>query len=137
MNNPMLYTPYKPRYFRPEELVPPESVKDWYRFCDYNMLIALDKIRERFGSITINNYLWGGKLKYSGYRPPYCTEGEATSQHRYGRAFDLKFQTHVNLEDVIDYITTYIPAIRIIRKYDWGLHVDNRNTDKIIVWRDT
>ena len=131
----MRYEFYKPVYFRPEELVPPRFAINWYKYCDGTMLIALDRLRDRFGSITINNYLWGGNLQYAGYRPFDSGTGSNDSQHCFGRAFDLKFGSQVDLEEVISHIQSSMPEITIVRKYNWGLHIDNRNCIKQVTWR--
>jgi hypothetical protein len=134
-NMSMSYIPYIPKYFKPEELVPREALPYWYKACDWIMLKAVDKLSDIFGPIVINNYLLGGNVQYAGFRPEGCTVGEKDSQHRFGRAFDLKFRKEVNLEDVIDHIVNNMPEIRIIRKYSWGLHIDNRNSEQVVIRR--
>ena len=87
---------YVPRHFPIEELVPPETISSvpdskkyrlWMLF-DPLALFTLDRLRDRYGSMIVNNYSYGGANKYCGYRPPECTVGSAFSQHRFGRAFD-------------------------------------------------
>ena len=133
----MKYSVYFPKYFAPEELVPPECVSDWLYVCDGRMLRVLDMLRTVFGKITINNYAWGGNLKYAGFRPSGCKVGNKTSQHRFGRAYDLKFNQNVDSEDVIKWLLESCPHVTCIRKYSWGLHIDNRNVSgsQAVVWR--
>lgn len=40
--------------------------------------------------VTINNWESGGQYQFSGYRPPQCTIGSKTSEHRVFNAIDLK-----------------------------------------------
>ncbi|MBI9113252.1 peptidase M15 [Maridesulfovibrio ferrireducens] len=90
---------YKPNHFRIEELVYPEFYEAhkhrgelmWMAF-DQRALITLDWLRETYGPITVNDWLWGGPFKYSGLRPFDCEEGSELSQHKFGRAFDCKFK---------------------------------------------
>ena len=87
---------YIPKYFALHELLPPDifraySDRGWY-FFDLHVLFSLDALRERYGTVTVNNWFWGGKYKYSGYRPWNCPVGARTSQHKFGRAMDCKFK---------------------------------------------
>lgn len=90
---------YIPKHFRIEELVYPgfyEAHKHrgnmiWLAF-DQRVLITVDALREHFGSIYVNTWLWGGPLNFSGLRPMNCEEGAALSQHKFGRATDPKFK---------------------------------------------
>ena len=60
-------------------------------FVDPRIITLAQFIRERLGKpCTINNWHGGGKFQYSGFRPPKCTVGASLSQHRFGRAIDLK-----------------------------------------------
>lgn len=87
---------YIPRHFPIEELVPPEIIDSvpahkayrlWMLF-DPIGLLTLDSLRDRYGSMIVNNHSYGGSNKYCGYRPPECTVGSFFSQHRFGRGFD-------------------------------------------------
>jgi len=89
---------YKPNHFGIKELVPKSlynkysSRGDNFLFqvvFDERLLRVIDTIREEFGSMTVNNWSWGGPFQYRGIRPPDCTVGAALSQHRFGRAVDM------------------------------------------------
>lgn len=88
---------YKCEYFAIHELVPKHIHEKWgekaWRFLDEKALITIDKLRERYGQITINDYFWGGAYEWSGLRTPDCPVYSETSDHSYGRAFDCKFKT--------------------------------------------
>jgi len=89
---------YTPEHFSIKELVDKKTYTDRgekaIELLDPYMLWTLDRLRERYGSITINNWAWGGKFEFSGFRPKNCSIGALYSQHRLGKAFDLKFKDH-------------------------------------------
>ena len=88
----------QPKHFRIEELVS-KALFNQYRtkqhylwgLFDNRLLITLDRLRERYGKCTINNWLWNGSFEFSGFREPACKIGASLSQHRFGRGADLKF----------------------------------------------
>ena len=87
---------YKCKYFKIYELVDPvvyeqRGQKAW-ELLDSSLLTIIDALRETFGPATVNNWKWGGKFKWSGLRTPQCKIGARYSQHRFGRAADLKFK---------------------------------------------
>jgi hypothetical protein len=56
-------------------------------------LIALDDLRDFFGkNITVNNWSWGGKFQWRGFRTKACKEYRLNSQHTRGNAFDCDIQ---------------------------------------------
>ena len=84
------------KHFRIEELVCPETFSSfgdnsWW-FLDEKALQTLEALREAFGALTVNDWAFGGNYKYSGFRHPSCKIGAALSQHKFGRAFDVKSQ---------------------------------------------
>jgi hypothetical protein len=94
----MSTAPYIPKYFALEELVYPKLIRDhdgagavFWLTLDAHALVTLDRLRERYGPIVVNDWATGGRFKHSGLRPMDCTEGAALSQHKFGRAFDCKF----------------------------------------------
>lgn len=95
---------YTTKHFRIEELVSPEFFAAFrlrgpamFMAFDLRALATLDRLRERFGPITVNDWLWGGKFTLSGLRPMGSGTGAALSQHIFGRAFDCKFrQAHAD-----------------------------------------
>ena len=89
---------YRPEHFIIEELVDEKTFNDRgqkaFDLLEPKMLWTIDQLRKIYGSITINNWKWGGQFQYSGFRPKHCLTGAAYSQHRLGKAFDLKFKDH-------------------------------------------
>jgi hypothetical protein len=76
----------KSKYFRIEELVPPETFKAMgeqaWQLIDEPMITLLDALREHFGKpIIINNWHNGGSYKYRGFRPKGCKVGKETGEH--------------------------------------------------------
>lgn len=60
-------------------------------FVDPRIISVAQFTRDFFGKpIIINNWYDGGKYNYSGFREPKCTVGADLSQHRFGRAIDIK-----------------------------------------------
>lgn len=146
---------YEPKYFKPQEIFPWSVIlahtyspqygdtvidqKIW-RLMDWRILWTMDKIRERFGPTIMNDYLWGGKNQYRGFRSivelveinkDLKNKFSLTSQHCFGRGADSKnpkysaeeiredIKKHPNLEQL-----QYITAVEA--DVDW-LHVDCRS----------
>jgi len=135
---------YKPKYFSLYELVPKKiyesvSIKEhdklWFIF-DERALITLDRLRERYGRATVNNWKQDGDLQLRGYRPPTASVGTKYSQHRYGRGFDSNFANASPDEirsDIENHFTdeTFEFITCIEMNITW-LHFDTRNWNKNI-----
>lgn len=128
---------YKTEYFQLAELLPKEFYADekasdnrWWLF-DQKALWTLDRLRERFGKCYVNNWPFGGANQWGGWRPFDCKIGAVFSQHKFGRAFDVKFEI-VRAEEVrqdirehpLEYAYQYITCIE--KDVSW-LHFDTRN----------
>ena len=89
---------YIPIHFGIKELVP-KDLYDKYKsrgdnflfqvVFDERLLMLIDRVRDKFGSMTICDWSWGGGSHYRGFRPPNSSVGAALSQHRFGRAVDM------------------------------------------------
>lgn len=81
-------------HFRIQELVPQREYQDFGMNCVWMLdpvaVGVLKLMRRVYGPITVNDWLWGGDFEFSGYRPPDCGIGAHYSQHKFGRAFDVK-----------------------------------------------
>ena len=129
---------YKCKHFIIQELVSPGTYHDrgelsWELFDD-RMLRLIDRIKEKFhkGTMTINNWYWGGDREWSGFRTPDSPYFSQYSQHN-GRAFDAVFS-----EYSADYVRTYItqhpeefPELQSVELGVNWLHGDVRNCDRI------
>jgi len=89
---------YIPLHFDPCEMLPglgrgatwPSLPPLIRALIDDKLLETIDDIRGLLGvPCWINDYAYGGKRSFCGYRPPSCTVGAPKSQHRLGKAADL------------------------------------------------
>jgi hypothetical protein len=129
---------YRPKYFALNELVPPDVIQargeQAWQLMDERILRGADWLREKFGPCVINGKFGGKGFSESGLRSPFTTTGAKWSQHKFGRAVDLKF-LKVNVKEVYDYILANQPEARangitcveniIDTKGQW-LHIDCR-----------
>lgn len=130
---------YKCKHFAIHELVPKHifesrGEKAW-ELLDKNALITLDRLRGKYGPMTVNNYFWGGNRNWSGLRTPESSYYSPTSQHTLGKAFDCLFKdTTVNAvrQDILmnpnNVTFNLINAVEL--DVPW-LHFDVRNCDRI------
>jgi len=126
-------TPYQPRHFIVQEFVPPELYKALGArsifVMDYYIVKMADAIREYFGlPMTINNWKWGGKFKYRGFRPCECKVGAKYSLHRTGKAIDFDI-AGVSAEEVRQEILNHprlFPHIAALEKGVSWVHADCR-----------
>lgn len=100
---------YKCKYFKIEELVPPQLLDlveedvAWKMF-DENLLKAADWVKEKFSPnepVIINDWSWSGPFKYSGLRTRDWEHYNPNSMHPYGKALDMKFPRNPKLVDEI------------------------------------
>ena len=135
---------YQCKHFEITELVPSETLqalgaeKCWWLF-DEGGLRTLDLLREALDKpLVINNWNTGGNFSYSGFRPSNCTIGAAYSQHRFGRAFDVKVEGKEDLElsdwarDFIRAHKDQFPWIRAMETGITWVHIDGRNVDQFL-----
>ncbi len=83
------------KHFEIEEVVPPNIFNQFggraSQFIDHRAALLLDTIREMIDQpITINDWKNGNQFTNSGFRMPDSLVGGFLSQHKFGRAFDLK-----------------------------------------------
>ena len=125
---------YVPKHFKFYELVPHEIYLEFgegSRFLfDDRILRTADQIREFFNKpVVCNNWYWGGRKNFRGFRPADCTIGALFSQHKFGRALDLTINgvTSVQARDIIMNHQAQFPYItRIEDNVPW-LHIDCAN----------
>lgn len=140
---------YKPKYFAAKELVSPDFYNNWGEkslwFIDAGLLKDLDKIREKVGPLTINDWHRNGGYRFSGLRQKGDEYYNPTSAHSFGKAADIKSNklSSEQLRDVIfemsqngelKYITrmelktsgwTHIDCFNTQPNSDTGLYVFN------------
>jgi len=104
---------YKCEHFAIHELVPKHiyekrGEKAW-ELLNPLMLITLDRLRERYGSMRMNNYHWGKDDQWRGLRTPDSKYYSETSKHSQGNAADPIFskvtaeQVRQDMEDHPDW----------------------------------
>lgn len=133
---------YKCKHFVIQELVPPQVYKERgeksWELIDDRSLITLDRLREKYGPITVNNWHTGGEREWSGLRTPDSPYYSKYSQHSFGRAIDCIFKFHP-----AEYIRQAIlkskddPAFEYINSIELGVswvHFDIRNCDRIFAF---
>lgn len=106
-------------------------------FIDPRIIQVAQFIRERHGvPVTINNWSSGGQYQYSGFDPPGgYRKATSLSQHRFGRAIDLKF-SGITIEeaykDIMDsqdlYMKVGLTTVENIIYTPTWLHCDIRET---------
>jgi len=84
---------YKCKHFVLQELVPKhiyeERGESAWELLDERMLKAIDSLRDLYGVMIINDWHKGGKYQWRGLRTTDSPEYSPTSQHSFGRGFDL------------------------------------------------
>lgn len=133
---------YTPRFFDVQELVPPSIYEDRgpkaIELIDERVLITLDKLRETFGTCTVNDWSFtsDGLYTQSGLRTVESEEYSPTSQHTFGRAMDCKFK-EVSAEEVRQRVIEnqpLFPYITFIEDDVSWFHFDVRNCERITLW---
>ena len=132
----------KSKYFKVHEFVPKKMFakygeKSW-RFVDVRLIETIDILKEHFnlGTITINNYFWGGDREWSGIRTPESPYYSYGSQHSFANAFDILF-SHYTAEEVRNYIINNPQKFKHIKGLELGVswvHLDLRNEDEMVLF---
>ena len=129
---------YLPIYFSANELVDPTlhamlREDEILKLFDPDILRFADWCRERYGHCTINDWAWGGKFSWSGYRTPASPWYSQGSMHSIGGALDMKFADYTAEEirdDLREYekLHGYVPYITRIEDGVGWLHGDTKPT---------
>ena len=88
-----------------DEFIPREiyyTTPNWrlFRAIDPRLFTLHQAVRDRFGSMTLNNYYIGGNRNESGLRLPSHGYYSMFSCHPYGRAGDSVFRKSVDINEV-------------------------------------
>jgi hypothetical protein len=121
-----------------QEFVTPEIYKRFGEnsiwFVDKRIINVAQYLRETLNvPATINNWHTGGQYKESCLRDFQTSTGAKFSQHKYGRAADIKF-SGVKPEEVRDYIRKNFAVLlamgltTIEKDTPTWVHIDCRNT---------
>jgi len=132
----------KSKYFKIHELVPKKMYEKYgkksWRYVDTRLIETIDTLKEHFnlGTMTINNYGFGGNREWSGIRTPESPNYSYGSQHSFANAFDIVF-SHYTAEEVRNYIINnphifkYVKGLEL--KVSW-VHLDVRNEDELVLF---
>ena len=132
----------KSKYFKIHELVPKKMYtrygEDAWRYVDIRLIESIDLLKEKFskGTMTINNYYWGGSRSWSGIRTPESKYYNYGSQHSFANAFDIVFSEY-QVEEIRHYIMANRELFPHVNGLELGvswLHIDIRNSDKLITF---
>lgn len=133
---------YKCNHFSIHELVPrsvyeKRGEKAWQLLYE-RLLITLDRLRERYGSTTVNNWYWNKDREWSGLRTKESPYYSPYSQHSFGRAADCLFSS-ISAEEVRQDIlaSPNDSAFELIGSLELGvswLHFDVRNCERIMTY---
>lgn len=134
----------KSKYFKPYELVSEQDYKllgddKVFEIFDANLLSYIDIIKEKFphGTMTINNWYWGGDRQFSGLRTPTSQHYNIKSMHSWGKAIDAVFSQY-EAEEVRQYIISnqrLFPKIKGIETDINWLHIDTRNRNDLLLFQ--
>lgn len=109
----------------------------WWMLFSYEIKYTANRLRKRYGSMTMNDWKWrtdSNKNQYRGYRPLDCTIGAKFSQHKVGNALDAKFKyIHVDQIRADIYLDPWHEDFKYITCVEDGvswLHVDCRTHSK-------
>ena len=137
----------KSKHFIIQELVPVEifnylGPEKSLWLIDPRLYKLIAFLRDFFDvATTINDRYLGGQYNESGFRMSNSKTGAALSQHKFGRAADLKFAGHTDYEEIRKIIIDNWPKFKeaglttIEAGTETWLHVDIRdtNTDELLI----
>lgn len=125
-----------------QEFIPPDIYAERgdksIELLDNRIISLAQFFRDYFGSIIINNWDSGGQYKESGLRSFTTTTGAKWSQHKLGRAADLKFSNTTPQKAYAEVLKHqklfYEKGLRVMEDIAFTatwLHIDCRVTSKI------
>ena len=134
----------KSKYFKAYELVSREDYKKMgdakvWEIFDPKIIETIDIIKEQFphGTMTINNWFWGGNREWSGLRTPNSKYYSLRSMHSYGKAIDAVFSQYA-ADEVRSFIISnpqLFPHVKGIETDITWLHIDVRNRDEVLLFK--
>ena len=100
-------------------------------FINPDLINIYQKLRDRFGSVTINNWSFGGNRHWSGLRTYHSPYYSMYSQHSFGNAGDGIFKNFTAEEvrqDIKKHEAEWIAlGVGAIEENVSWLHIDTRN----------
>lgn len=137
---------HKPQYLKLQEVLPRDTyyileaagkLDTAWRLFDPRILWTADKLRELYGTMNCNTWIWGGTSQYRGWRPFDCGVGADLSQHKFGRALDLVFPNvsaaEIRADIKADKWPVHFNHITCIEDLVGWLHIDCRNYEGLLI----
>lgn len=130
------------KHFKIHELVPKKMYQKYgeksWRYVDVRLIETIDKLKDKFndGTMTINNYFWGGSREWSGIRTPDSPNYSYGSQHSFANAFDIVFSNYT-ADEVRNYIIENpdeFPYVKGLELETSWVHLDIRNEDSLVTF---
>ncbi len=131
------------KYFAIHEFLPRKMYETYgergWRYVDARLIESVDRLKEHFnlGTMTINDYYWGGLREWSGIRTEDSKYYSSGSMHTAGKAVDFVC-TDYSAEEVRNYILDNLelfPAIKGMELEVSWVHIDVRNEDFIVLFK--
>jgi hypothetical protein len=120
---------FRPKHFALVELVDEAIFRERgdhaWELLRPDALQTLDRLRDVFGPITINDWFTGGSFRESGLRLPATGTGAKWSMHKYGGAFDCKFK---------DTTPAAASAYILSKPEEFPLLMTLENVEKTVTW---
>lgn len=102
---------------------------------DPKIVAVCDLLREHAGPLTVNNWHTKGKYKSSGFRAVWDNTGGVLSQHRCGRAADVKSKKYkpgqllsIIMQHKAEFMAAGLTCIESLQFTPTWLHLDCRYT---------
>lgn len=136
---------FKLQEYLPKEVYDMHGEGGW-SLVDVKLVASVEAIKERFpkGTMTINNWSFGGNRNWSGLRTPDALKYYSkTSQHSLHplelvfKAIDAIFSDY-DANEVRQYIIDNPEEFPYIKGIEMGvswLHIDTRNRDTILLFK--
>ncbi len=135
----MIEENYQCKHFAIHELVDKDTYNargnESWELLDNRLLWTIDRLRERYGLMTINDWAWLGDRSWSGLRTSESPWYSPYSQHTFGRAVDILFQDYT-AESIRQNILAHPDDgdFKYINSLELGVswvHLDVRNCKRI------
>ena len=132
----------KSKHFKIHELVPKKMYEKYgenaWRYVDVRLIETIDKLKEHFnlGTMTINNYFWGGSREWNGIRTPESPNYSYGSQHSFANAVDIVFSDY-SAQEVRNYILENKNEFHFVKGMELNVswvHIDVRNEDDLVLF---
>lgn len=119
-----------------QDLISPELFRERgeaaWELIDSRLVLTLDQIWDATGPFVVNDWHQGGKYKESGLRSWGSATGAPLSQHKFGRAADVKSRL-MRTKDLHEFLLAnaskfpFLTTLEDVHSTPTWVHVDCRN----------